>query len=48
MAYSALGAKRTMVMTNRYTAENLKMIFNFNGGNVKIKKISVYGEPVTI
>lgn len=48
VSFASLGAKRTAMLPNRFTAENLQLIFNFNGGNVKIKKIVGYGEPVTI
>lgn len=48
MSYAIEGAVRTKRLSNRYTAENLKLVFNFNGGNVKIKKVIVYGEPMNI
>lgn len=42
------GAKRSHLMVGSYEAENLKIIVSFDGGNVKVKKINVYAEPVTI
>ena len=52
MSFAADGAVRTKLMVSsgatNYIAENLKLIFNFNGGNVKIKKVMVYGDPMTI
>jgi len=48
MSYALDGAVRAKPLSNNLTVENLKMIFNFVGGNVKIKRICVYGEPINI
>jgi hypothetical protein len=48
MSFALHGAVRSKMLPGAFKAENLRLILNFNGGNVKIKKIAVYGEPVTI
>lgn len=48
ISFASHGATRTKMLAKDYTAENLKLFFNFNGGNVKIKKVAVYGERVNI
>lgn len=46
-AYATQGAvKRVILRKSKRDVENLKMILNFNGGNVKIKRINVYGEQI--
>ena len=49
MSFASHGAvQRVNLKNTKRKVENLKIIFNFNGGNVKIKRINVYGtrEPV--
>lgn len=48
MSYALHGAIRSKMLPGAFKAENLKLIFNFNGGNVKIKKVVLYGDAVTI
>ena len=50
MSYAVEGAIRKKFITKEtggeFEAENFKMILNFNGGAVKIKKIDVWGTLV--
>lgn len=48
VSFTAHGAVRTVMLSGNYTAENLRIVFNFNGGNVKIKKVCVYGDPINV
>ena len=45
MAFTTQGAVRRITLSNTFDAEELQMVLNFNGGNVKIKKIEVWGSP---
>ena len=39
------GAVRRVTLTGSFEAEALQLVLNYNGGNVKIKRIEVYGTP---
>ena len=39
------GAVRRVTLTGSFEAEALQLVLNYNGGNVKIKSIEVYGTP---
>lgn len=45
VSYAAYGAIRqvTLISANPLDAEDLQLVFNFNGGNVKIRKVEVWG-----
>lgn len=50
ISYASQGAVRShrLISTGKHSGyENLKIILNFNGGAVKIKKIKVYADPQT-
>lgn len=36
--------RRKSIFASKNNVDNLKMIFNFNGGNIKIKQIDVFGD----
>lgn len=44
ISYSTHGAVRRKSLFSAFTCENLKLVINFTGGDVKIKSINVYGE----
>lgn len=48
LSYAVDGAVRSKTLYGSFTVENLKTLINFVGGNVKVKKMTFYGEPVTI
>ena len=45
ISFATYGAVRKVTIFNNKTLENLKINLTFNGGNVKIKNINVYGHP---
>ncbi len=45
ISYALHGAiRRKSIFATKINVDNLKMIFNFNGGNIKIKQIEVFGD----
>jgi len=45
LAFSSSGAvRRKSIYAKKNNVDNLKIILNFNGGNVKIKQITVFGD----
>ena len=43
VSFTAHGAVRRITLHNTFDAEDLQLVLNYNGGNVKIKKIEVWG-----
>ena len=39
--------RRVSIFTSKNNIDNLKLIFNFNGGNVKIKQVNVFGDIIS-
>ena len=48
MSFTLDGAVRTKALYNGFKAENLKLYINLVAGNVKVKKIMIWADPVTI
>jgi len=47
ISFTANGAiRKKSIFKPKTKVDNLKMILNFNGGNIKIKQINVYGDPI--
>ena len=45
ISYALHGAKKRIALEKKKdNVDNLKLIFNFNGGNVKIKQVNIYGQ----
>ena len=45
IAHTTHGAVRRATITGSFEAEDLQLVFNFTAGNVKIRRVEVWGEP---